>query len=496
MPLIRTLAPLLSIALLVPAVAQDVKPAAATLSAETIAQMRRIQSAALESDYAFEQVAHLCDNIGARLSGSPQYAKAAEYVAEQLRRDGLEVRLEKVMVPHWVRGLEAAELVAFPGMAEGTTQRLAVTALGGSVATPAEGLTADVVAVGDFDELAALGRAGVAGRIVVFEEKFDRRLAASGFGLDAYGNAAEYRHAGASAAARLGAVAALVRSAGGAEFRLPHTGGLDYEPNAPRIPAGALAAEDADLIARLARQGQVRLRLVLTPKQLPDVEAVNVVADLRGSRHPEQIVIVSGHLDSWDLGTGAIDDAAGVGVAMAVAHLVTELGLRPSRTIRVVAWANEENGVRGGIGYAAVHRDAVANHVGAIESDLGVDHPVGAFYDATPEAAALLQPVAKVLSSQGAPLLRPADETGTDLIPLSTLGVPTFAPIQDSRTYFDYHHTAADTLDKIRPQEFRENVAVGAVLAFALADMDGRLSGVVKPMPAWLKAEIDRAALK
>jgi carboxypeptidase Q len=493
MPRTRFLAPLLSIGLLAPAVAQEVKPAAATLSSETVAQMRRLQATALESDYAFQQVAHLCDNIGARLSGSPQYTKAAEYVADQLRRDGLEVRLEKVMVPHWVRGLETAELVAFPGMAEGTTQRLVVTALGGSVATPAEGITAKVAVVGDFDELAALGRDNVAGRIVVFDEKFDRRLAAVGFGLDAYGGAAEYRHAGASAAARLGAVASLVRSAGGAEFRLPHTGGMDYDAKSPRIPAGALAAEDADLIARLARQGEVRLHLVLTPRQLPDAEAVNVVADLKGSRHPEQVVIVSGHLDSWDLGTGAIDDAAGVGAAMAVGHLVAELGLRPSRTIRVVAWANEENGVRGGMGYAAAHQDQVGNHVGAIEIDLGADHPIGITYDAAPTAAAFLEPIAKVLSEQGAPLVRPAEETGTDLIPLSVLGVPTFAPIQDARTYFDYHHTAADTLDKIRPQELRENVALAAVLAYALANMDGRLGGVVKPMPAWLKSEVERA---
>jgi carboxypeptidase Q len=282
------------------------------------------------------------------------------------------------------------------------------------------------------------------------------------------------------------------RSAGGAEFRLPHTGGMDYDAKSPRIPAGALAAEDADLIARLARQGEVRLHLVLTPRQLPDAEAVNVVADLKGSRHPEQVVIVSGHLDSWDLGTGAIDDAAGVGAAMAVGHLVAELGLRPSRTIRVVAWANEENGVRGGMGYAAAHQDQVGNHVGAIEIDLGADHPIGITYDAAPTAAAFLEPIAKVLSEQGAPL-RPAEETGTDLIPLSVLGVPTFAPIQDARTYFDYHHTAADTLDKIRPQELRENVALAAVLAYALANMDGRLGGVVKPMPAWLKSEVERA---
>lgn len=471
--------------------AQEPKPAAAGFSAQTVADVTRLQSAALESDYAFAQVAHLCDNIGPRLSGSAQYMQAAQYVADQLTRDGLEVRLEKVRVPHWVRGAETAELVSFPGMAPGTLQRLAVTALGGSVATPAEGITAPAVFVHDFDELAALGRDKVAGKVVVFGEKFDRRLAAVGFGLDAYGNAAAYRHAGASAAARLGAVASLVRSAGGAEFRLPHTGGLGYDAGVPKIPGGALAAEDADLIGRLAAQGEVRIHLTLTPRHEPDADAVNVVADVKGTQHPEEVVIVSGHLDSWDLGTGAIDDASGVGVAMAVGHLVRQLGLRPARTIRVVAWANEENGVRGGIAYEAAHREEVRRHVGAIEVDLGADHPVGVFFDAAPSAQALLEPIAKVLDAQGASLLRPAEETGTDLIPLSVAAVPTFAPIQDARTYFDYHHTAADTLDKIRPAALRENVALAAVLAYALANMDGRLAGVAKPMPAWLKAEME-----
>lgn len=479
--------------LLPPLLAQESKPPATGFSAPTVAEMTRLQASALESDYAYEQVAYLCDNIGPRSSGSAQYMRAAQYVADQLRRDGLDVRLERVKVPHWIRGVETAELVRFPGMAPGTTQRLAVTALGGSVATPPEGLIAPVVVVRDFDELAALGRDKVTGRVVVFDERFDRRLAAAGFGLEAYGNAAAYRHAGASAAARLGAVASLVRSAGGAEFRLPHTGAMSYETGVPKVPAGALAAEDADLVARLAKQGEVQVRLVLTPRQEPDTEAVNVVADVKGSEHPEQVVVVSGHLDSWDLGTGAIDDAAGIGVAMAVGHLVTQLGLRPLRTIRVIAWANEENGVRGGIGYAAAHRDEIPNHVAAIEVDLGAGHPVGIIVDAAPSSADRLEPIAKVLEAQGAGLLRAAEDTGTDVIPLSVAGVPTFAPIQDARTYFDYHHSAADTLDKVRPEELRENVALAAVLAYGLANMNARLPGVPKPMPAWLQAELEKS---
>jgi|WetSurMetagenome_2_1015567.scaffolds.fasta_scaffold31697_4 carboxypeptidase Q len=471
-------------------------PAPASISAQHVADLARLQQAALASDYAWQQVATLCDNIGPRLSGSAQYMQAARYVAARLREDGLTVRLEKVMVPHWVRGAERAELVAFPGMAEGTVQRLVVTALGGSVATPDAGITAPVVVARSFDELERLGREKVAGRVVVFDEKFDRRLAASGFGLEAYGAAAEYRHTGASAASKLGAVASLVRSAGGAEFRLAHTGGMDYEPGVAKIPSGALAAEDADLVARLASQGEVRIHLVMTPHTEADAEAVNVVADLPGSEHPEQVVIVSGHLDSWDLGTGALDDASGVAVAMAVGHLVRQLGLKPSRTLRVVAWANEENGVRGGIGYAAAHARELANHVGAIEIDLGAGHPVGLMYDAVPATAQWLGPVMKLLETQGATLLHPEEETGTDLIPLSVAGVPTFAPIQDSRTYFDYHHTAADTLDKVRPEELRENVALAAVLAWGLANAADRPKGTPKPMPAWLQAEIDSARRK
>lgn len=467
------------------------EPTPDPLSPQTIAEMTRLQAAALDSDYAYRQVAHLCDNIGPRMSGSPQFTKAAEYVAGQLRAEGLEVRLEKVMVPHWVRGIETAGLVEFPGMAEGTTQRLAVTALGGSAPTPDEGITAEVVVAHDFDELDALGREGVSGKIVVFVEKFDKRQAAMGFGLEAYGRAGAYRRSGASAAARLGAVASLVRSAGGAEYRLPHTGAMRYDDDVPRIPAGALAAEDADLVERLAGQGTLRMHLVMTPRELPDVEAANVVADLRGSEHPEQVVVVSGHLDSWDLGTGAIDDAAGVGAAMAVAHLVRQLGLEPRRTIRVVAWANEELGLRGGLTYARDHRAEAADHVGAIEIDLGAGHPVGIFYDAAPETEMLLEPVSKVLSRQGAGLLRAAEETGADLIPLGVLGVPTFAPIQDERTYFDYHHTAADTLDKVGPDELRENAAVAAVLAWALANADVVPPHSPKPIPEWLRMRIE-----
>src|SRR5207302_3522475 len=301
-------------------------------SPQTLADLKRLQQAALSSDYAYRQVAHLANNIGPRLSGSAQAAKAVEYVAGELRAIGCEVQLEKVMVPHWVRGEETAALVQFPGMAENTTQKIVLCALGASVATPPEGITAEVVAVKDFDELKSLPREKVAGKIVLFNYPFDKRMAAEGRGGEAYSEAVVYRSDGPSAAARQGAVACLIRSVGGADYRIPHTGMTKYDNDAPKIPAAAITSEDADLIVDLVRQGAVTMKLVLTPQTLADVESANVIGDIKGSEHPEQVVIASGHLDSWDLGTGAIDDGAGVAVSMEAANLIQQLHLRPKRS--------------------------------------------------------------------------------------------------------------------------------------------------------------------
>ncbi|HXG95386.1 MAG TPA: M20/M25/M40 family metallo-hydrolase [Blastocatellia bacterium] len=445
---------------------------AVTYPPQLLDELKQLRQAALASDYAYRQTAYLCNNIGPRLSGSLQAARAVEYVAAQLKRLGLEVRTEKVMVPHWVRGVETGELIEYPGPSPQSPQKIVLTALGGSVATPAEGLIAEVVVVNNFDELNALGRSGVAGKIVMFNARFDKQLAAQGFAGDAYGQAVAYRGAGASAAARLGAVASLICSVGGAEYRIPHTGSLRYADDAPKIPAAAVTVEDANLIASLATQGKVRMKLTLTPQTLADVESYNVVADLKGSERPEQVVIVSGHLDSWDLGVGAIDDAAGVAVAMQTAQLIRQLGLRPKRTIRVIAWMNEENGLRGGATYAKDHAAEIQNHIAAIESDLGAGHPAGFFAHASNQAIAMLGPLAQVLQPIGASIIRPSTTSvGADISPLDAAGVPTFAPIQDSRTYFDYHHTPADTLDKINPRELAQNAAVMAVLAYAIANL-------------------------
>jgi len=437
---------------------------------EQLAVMERLRDAALKDPYALNELRHLTNNIGPRLSGSPQAKKAVEYVAAQMKALGAEVSLEKAQVPHWVRGVETAELVAWPGQTPGTTQKVVLTALGGSVATPAEGLTAEVVVVDDWKQLAALPPGAVKGKILLFNRKFDKELAAQGNGLDAYVGGVVYRGAGPIAGAGAGAVAVLVRSVGGADYRLPHTGMTEYSDGAPKVPAAAVTAEDADLLKDLTSQGPVKLHLTLTPQTLPDADSYNVIADWKGNEHPEQVVVVSGHLDSWDLGTGAIDDGAGVVISMQAIHVLQQLGIHPKRTVRFIAWMSEEEGSQGAAAYMADHSADFANHVGAIESDLGADHPTGVYYAGKPALGDWLRPVGQVLDAIGAEGLVNAPETGEDIAGLTEKGVPSFAPVQDSRFYFNYHHTAADTFDKVDMRHLNENAAVVTVLVYALAD--------------------------
>ena len=455
-----------------PARTASPSPTPVVFSPQTLADLKQLRQAALGSDYAYKQVAHLANNIGPRLSGSAQAAKSVEYVASELKAIGCEVQLERVMVPHWVPGEETAALVQFPGQAENTTQKIVLCALGASVATPADGITAEVAVAKNFEDMKALPRDKVAGKIVLFNYPFDKQMAAEGRGGEAYGEAVVYRGDGPSAAARQGAVACLIRSVGGADYRLPHTGQTKYADDAPKIPAGAVTAEDADLIADLVRQGPVKMKLILTPQQLPDVESYNVIGDIKGSEHPEQVIIVSGHLDSWDLGTGAIDDAAGVAVSMEAANLIQKLHLKPKRTIRMIAWMNEENGLAGSKQYGKDHEKEMSNHFAAMETDGGAGHPLGVNIKGKPEVKKMLAPVAAILQESGAGMLNFVEHCGADIEPLEKANVPAFSPIQDSRFYFNYHHTAADTLDKIVPKELAENSAVVAVVAYALANME------------------------
>jgi carboxypeptidase Q len=435
---------------------------------QLIHDLNALKAAALDDDYAYRRLSHLTENIGPRPSGSPQAQAAVEYVAAELRQLGLEVHLEEVTVPHWLRGAETAELIEYSGHVPGTSQKVVLTALGGSTPTPAEGITADVVVVNDFDELKSLGRERVSGKIVLFNEIYDKRKAAAGLAFAAYGEAVRYRGAGPKAAAELGAVATLVRSVGSADYRLPHTG-FSFPAG---IPAAAVTAEDAELIAYLSVQGKTRMHLTLTPQNSSDGTSYNVVADLKGSEHPEQIVVVSGHLDSWDLGTGAIDDGAGVVIAMETAELLQMLHLRPKRTIRVIAWMDEETGGSGSHAYGKIHADEFGRHIAAIESDSGAAHPLGFNVKLTPQAVEMLRPVQGVLESFGANVLQPTGYSpGADIAVMSEAGVPVLGLMQDGRTYFNYHHTAADTLDKVIPGELRENAAAMAVMGYALASM-------------------------
>jgi hypothetical protein len=440
---------------------------------EQLATMGRLRDAAITDPYALDELRHLTDNIGPRLSGSPQAQMAVDYVAAQMKELGAEVTLEKTSVPHWVRGAETGALVDWPGMTPGTTQKVVLTALGSSVATSADGITAEVVVVNSFADLQSLAPGAVKGKILLFNRKFDKQLAAQQGGGLAYGDAVVYRAAAPIVGAGTGAIAVLVRGVGGAEYRIPHTGQTQYAPGVEKIPAAAITAEDADMLANLTSQGPVKMHLTLTPKTLPDAPSFNVIADWKGTEHPEQVVIVSGHLDSWDLGTGAIDDGAGVVVSMQAIHLLSKLGIHPKRTVRFVAWMSEEEGSQGAATYMKEHAatpQQVADHIGALESDMGAGHPDGVVYAGKPELGEWLQPIARVLDGIKAQTFRTSPETGEDIDGLTQKGVPSFAPSQDGRYYFNYHHTPADTFDKVDPRELAENAAVMTVMAYALAD--------------------------
>jgi hypothetical protein len=351
-----------------------------------------------------------------------------------------------------------------------------LTALGGSGATDPGGLTAPVVVAHDFAELQR--RAGeVPGSVVLFESRFDQHLADSGQAGAAYGQAGKYRFIGPSTAAALGASAVLVRSVGGAEYRLPHTGATRWKADQTPIPAAALTAEDADLIDRLAARGTVRIKLVLTPRLLPEADSDNVIADWPGREKPEELVLVSGHLDSWDLGTGATDDGAGVIGAAAVIAVLQKLDLHARRTIRFIAWTNEENGSRGSKAYFAGAQKDIGHQIAAIESDAGAGRMLGIVAAVTGDSLARLRGLTEALVPLGASVLERRDAAlGADIAPLQKAGVPGFAPLVDTQHYFDYHHTAADTLDKVDPHHLRTQVAALAVLAFYLAELPDNLA--------------------
>jgi carboxypeptidase Q len=443
-------------------------PLRAQINALPLDTLEHIRAASLESDYGYTQLDYLCNKIGPRMTGTPQTAAAVQWVAARFRELGLETTLEPVMVPHWVRGEETAELMTIPGAQPGFTQNIVITTLGGSVATPATGITAPIVVVSDFAEMEKLGKEGIAGKIILFNAAFDAKLADAGYAHDAYVRVVPYRVSGASRAARLGAAAVLVRSIGPRNFRLAHTGSVVYGQGV-QIPAAAIAAEDAELIAHLASQGTVEMHLVLTPKMLPPEKSANVIGDLKGSEHPDQIVMVSAHLDSWDLGTGAIDNGAGIAEIMQAAWVFRQLRLKPKRTIRFIAWMNEENAASVGNGYDQYredHKTELPKHMGNIEIDVGTSHPIGYALFSSGSLREALRPLKRVLDPMSSGVVQIQSYRGDfdDFM-------PNLEPLVDSRRYYDSHHTVADTFAMIDPVGLRENAALVGVLGFAMASV-------------------------
>lgn len=419
----------------------------------------RLIAEATHDTFAWQRLAVLTDMAGHRLSGSPGLERAIQWAVEEMKRDGLEnVHTEPVMVPKWVRGRESAEVL------EPAHHQLAMLGLGGSVATPPHGLEAEAIVVRTFDELEARA-AQARDRFVVFN-----------VGFTTYGDTVRFRTAGASRAARHGALGILIRSVGFNGLRLPHTGVLQYAEDARSIPAAAVASEDADLLQRMADRGsRIVIRLKMEAHFEPDVESANVVGELRGRELPDEVVVVGGHLDSWDVGTGATDDGGGCIVTWEALRLMKKLNFRPRRTVRVVLWTNEENGGRGGLAYRDQHRHELARHVMMLESDGGVFRPLGFGLTGSDTARQTMRAIVTLLSGIGVDHIG-AVGGGADVDPSAREGnVPAMSLDVEGSRYFLIHHTAADTIDKIDPQDMAKSAAAIAVVAYVVADMPSRL---------------------
>ncbi len=418
----------------------------------------QIAARALKDSAAWNRLAVMTETFGPRFSGSESLERAIDWTLAEMKKDGLDnVRGEPVMVPRWVRGAESVEMIA------PRRQALPMLGLGGSIATPADGITADVMVVTSYDDLRARA-AEARGKIVLYNVPFT-----------AYGQTVAYRSGGAVAAARVGAVASLVRSITPYSMRTPHTGGMAYNDSVPKIPHAAITPEDADMIARMIQRGErVSVKLTMAARTMPDAQSRNVIAELRGTTSPDEVVVMGGHIDSWDVGRGAMDDAGGVIAAWEAIRILKELGLRPRRTIRVVGWTNEENGLRGGNAYRDAHRAELARHVAAIESDAGVFKPRGFGFTGTDSAFALVRQIGTLLAAIGAgDIVRGGG--GADIGPIMALGVPGLGLNVDGTRYFWYHHTDADTVDKLDPHDVALCVATMAIMAYVLADMPGGL---------------------
>jgi carboxypeptidase Q len=418
----------------------------------------RIIESALADSSAYTRLAELVDTYGPRFSGTQALEDAIDWILAQMLADSLEnVHGEEVIIPRWVRGEESAEILV------PRSQALGFIGLGRSVGTPRKGLVAEALVVKSFDDLQHHADEA-RGKIVVYNVPFTN-----------YGETVTYRGSGASEAAKVGAVASLVRSVTPHAMAVPHTGALRYKDGVKRIPSGAITIEDALLLQRYQDRGiEIMLRLKMDAHFQSDVPSRNVVAELVGTELPDEIVVMGGHIDSWDVGQGAMDDAGGCVAAWEAIRVIKRLGLRPRRTIRVVLWTNEEIGLRGGRAYRDAHADELSNHVLAIESDDGIFKPEGFGFEGTPEGLAILQEIAALLEPIEADSVREG-HGGADISPLIEKGVPGIGLRVADEKYFWYHHTTADTFDKLDPLELNLCVAALAVMAYVVADMPDRL---------------------
>ncbi len=448
------------------------KPGTSRLSETYGADARKIFEATMAGNDAYRRLEHLCLRIGPRMSGTPEMFRAATWAFEEMLRDGHEnVTRQKVMVPRWVRGKESATILSPRKV------KMAMLGLGGSVPTHLDGVTASVVVINKWTDMDWFGREGIEGKIVLFNHAMRPYDPERGAG---YGDVVEYRVHGASRAAAFGAAAVLVRSITANSLRTPHTGALRYDSGQPKIPAASISIEDAEMIARLVdRKNVVTVNLKMQAKTLPDSPCANVIGELRGSTYPDEIVVIGGHLDSWDVGQGAHDDAGGCVIAMEAISVLRRLKLIPKRTIRVVLWTNEEFGLAGARAYVEDRKSEMEKHVAAIESDSGVFRPTGFSVECSDAecqrlAAEQTRDIMKLLEPLGSMRVQ-TGYSGADVGLMRPHGVVLMGHQVEGSTYFDLHHSPADTVDKVDPTELSMNVAALATVAYVIADMPGRI---------------------
>ena len=447
---------LLLLLLTLPLIAEE-----GSLTPENLATAAKLRDQAMKGTRAFEIVESLTTEVGPRLAGTPGDRAGVAWAQAKLKELGFDkVWTEKITFPYWIRGDASCKVTSpYP-------QNLIITALGNSVGTPDEGIEAEMVHVPTFEALLEADRAAIEDKIVFISNQMERHKQGMG-----YGKAVVARRSGASAAAKLGARAVLIRSIGTDSHRLPHTGTMVYEEGVTRIPAAALSNPDANLLEHMLKRGKpITVALHMTARSGGSGTSHNVIGEIKGREKPEEVILLGAHLDSWDLGTGAIDDGAGVAIVTEAARIIGQMKQRPRRTIRVVLYGNEEGGLWGAQAYAKAHRETLSKHIIGSESDFGAGLIWRFDTQVAENARPTFQQIGKVLAPLGIEMGPNQAFGGPDLIPLKALGMPVATLQQDGTDYFDVHHTADDTLDKIDPKSMDQNVAAYVVFAYLTAE--------------------------